>query len=74
MTSTNKTVKLAIIYRKPFKNIEKLTDVNYKVELIQKGKKTIDVVHVQKIIPYYEIDISKKKKNNRRIKYTNKNL
>jgi len=53
----NKSKKLAYKYRGPFTIIEKLTDVNYRVELILRGKKEIDVIHVQRMKPFYETDI-----------------
>lgn len=53
----NQTKKLAYKYRGPFTIIEKLTDVNYRVELILRGKKEIDVIHVQRMKPFYETDI-----------------
>jgi ribosomal protein L21E len=46
--------KLANKYRGPFTIIEKLTDVSYKVELILNGKTTIDVIHVQRMKPFYD--------------------
>lgn len=54
----NQSKKLANKYRGPFTVIEKLTDVNYKVELILRGKKEIDVIHVQRMKPFYETDIT----------------
>ncbi|KAE9522252.1 hypothetical protein AGLY_017349, partial [Aphis glycines] len=42
----DKSKKLANKYRGPFTIIEKISDVNYKVDLILKGKKTIDIIHM----------------------------
>jgi len=54
----NKSKKLANKCRGPFTVIEKLTDANYRVELIiLRGKKEIDVIHVQRIKPFYETDV-----------------
>lgn len=54
----NKSKKLANKYKGPFSVIEKLTDVNYRVDLIVlRGKKKIDVVRVQKMKPFYETDV-----------------
>lgn len=50
----DKSKKLANKYRGPFTIIEKLSDVNYKVDLILNEKKTIDTIHVQRIKPFYE--------------------
>ncbi|KAL4141393.1 hypothetical protein QTP88_004040 [Uroleucon formosanum] len=50
----DKTKKLGYKYRGPFTIIEKLSDVNYRVDLILKGKKTIDTFHVNRIKPYHE--------------------
>lgn len=50
----NKTKKLANKYRGPFTIVEKLTEVNYKVELILNNKKVLDVIHVQRIKPFHE--------------------
>lgn len=55
----NQSKKLANKYRGPFTIIEKLSDVNYKVELILRGKKTIDIIHVQRMKPIYEKGPSK---------------
>jgi hypothetical protein len=48
----NKSKKLAYKYRGPFKIIKKMSDVNYKVELILNGKSTTDTIHVQRIKPF----------------------
>jgi len=54
----NKSKKLANKYRGPFTIIEKLTDVNYRVELIiLRRKKEIEVIHVQRIKPFYETGV-----------------
>jgi len=53
----NKSKKLANKCRGPFTVIEKLIDVNYKVELILYGKKEIDVIHVLRMKPFYETDV-----------------
>lgn len=50
----NKSKKLANKYRGPFEIIEKISEVNYRVKLILKGKETIDVIHVQRMKPFYE--------------------
>ena len=38
----------------PFKIIEKLSEVNYKIALILNGKEVIDTIHVQRIKPYFK--------------------
>jgi len=48
----NKTKKLAHKYRGPFKVVEKISDVNYKIELILNGKQTTDIIHVQRLKPF----------------------
>ena len=53
----DKSKKLANKYRGPFTIIEKISDVNYKVELTLKRKKTIDTIHVQRIKPFCEIEV-----------------
>lgn len=60
----DKSKKLANKYRGPFTIIEKISDVNYKVDLILKGKKTIDIIHVQRIKPFYETAVSNTGENN----------
>jgi len=50
----DKTKKLAHKYRGPFTIIEKISDVNYKEDLILKGKQIIDTFHVNRIKPYHE--------------------
>lgn len=48
----NKTKKLAYKYRGPFKLIEKISDVNYRIELILNGRQTTDIIHVQRLKPF----------------------
>jgi len=48
-----KSPKLAQKYRGPFKIIKKITDLNYKVQLILNKKLTEDTIHVRRIKPYY---------------------
>jgi len=46
--------KLAHKFNGPFKIIEKISDVNYKIELILRGKPTVDIIHVNRMKPYHE--------------------
>lgn len=45
--------KLAHKFSGPFKIIKKISDVNYEIELILRGKPTVDIIHVNRIKPYH---------------------
>ncbi|CAH1716191.1 unnamed protein product [Aphis gossypii] len=48
-----KSPKLGPKYRGPFKILEKINDLNYKVELILDNKVTEDIIHVRRLKPYH---------------------
>ncbi|KAE9521879.1 hypothetical protein AGLY_017686, partial [Aphis glycines] len=50
LPEANKSKKLAYRYRRPFKIIKKISDVNYEIELILNGKSTTDVIHFMILI------------------------
>jgi len=45
--------KLSHKYRGPFKVIEKISDINYKIALTLNGKESIDTIHVDRLKPFY---------------------
>jgi len=47
-----KSPKLASKYRGPFKIIDKINDLNYKVQLKLNNKLTDDIIHVRRMKPY----------------------
>ena len=47
-----KSPKLASKYKGPFKIIEKINDLNYKVQLTLNNKITDDIIHVRRMKPY----------------------
>lgn len=47
-----KSPKLAPKYRGPFKILEKISDLNYKVKITLNNKDTEDIIHVRRIKPY----------------------
>lgn len=46
--------KLTHKFQGPFKIIEKISDINYKIALTLRGKPTVDIIHVNRIKPYHE--------------------
>ena len=49
-----KSPKLASKYKGPFKIIEKINDLNYKVQLTLNNKVTDDIIHVRRMKPYIQ--------------------
>jgi len=52
-SEVGKSPKLGPKYRGPFKILEKINDLNYKVELILDNKVTEDIIHVRRLKPYH---------------------
>lgn len=51
-----KSPKLGPIYKGPFKIIDKVNELNYKIKLILNNKETIDTVHVRRLKPHHKRD------------------
>jgi len=49
-----KSPKLGPIYRGPFKIIDKVNELNYKIKLILNNKEVIDTVHIRRLKPYHK--------------------
>jgi len=49
-----KSPKLGPIYRGPFKIIDKINELNYKIKLILNNKEVIDTVHIRRLKPYHK--------------------
>lgn len=47
-----KSPKLGPIYRGPFKIIDKVNELNYKIKLILNNKEIIDTIHIRRLKPY----------------------
>jgi len=48
-----KSPKLGPKYRGPIKILEKINDLNYKIELVLNNKITEDIIHVRRLKPYH---------------------
>jgi len=48
-----KSPKLGPKYRGPFKILEKINDLNYKVQLTLNNKYSEDIIHVRRLKPYH---------------------
>jgi len=55
-----KSPKLGPKYRGPFKILEKINDLNYKVQLTLNNKSSEDIIHVRRLKPYYLIQNTNK--------------
>jgi hypothetical protein len=48
-----KSPKLGPKYRGPYKIIEKINDLNFKIKLILNDKEVEDIIHVRRLKPFY---------------------
>jgi len=49
-----KSPKLGPMYRGPFKIVDKINDLNYKINMTLNNKETVDTIHVRRLKPYYK--------------------
>lgn len=50
----NKSHKLAPLYKGPFKILQKINNLNYKINLTLNNKITEDVIHIRRLKPYIQ--------------------